>query len=69
MWGRAGVQPASWSILEESSTEPSTVALGHGHVHFCGVDDVANAAVLVVFWVVPAVMSGWWWSSGGWVVG
>ncbi len=68
MWGRAGVQPGGWSILKESSAELSIVSLWHGHVPFCGVDDVANAVMLVVSWVVPAVVLWWWWLIGGQVV-
>ncbi len=43
----AQVQLAGWTIPQESSTEPPAVALGHGHVTLCSLDDISD-----VVWVV-----------------
>ncbi len=49
VWGWARVQMTGWSILKETHTEPTAVAIRHGHVPSCGVDDIASAIGGVFF--------------------
>ncbi len=55
--GRAQVQSAGWTILQESGTEPLAVTLWHGHVSCCSVDDVSDATGIVFLWTLSAIVS------------
>ncbi len=61
--GRARVQSAGWTILQESSTEPLAVTLRHGHVSCCSVDDVSNATGIVFLWTLSVIVL--WWAIWG----
>ncbi len=41
--GRAQVQSAGWTMAQKTGTELLAVALGHGHVTLCSVDDISDA--------------------------